>query len=72
MEMTLSKPPVVDALQIEAAGLEAKGRVALKDEGALDRVTFEAFRVGSWLEGVVPWSDGARACRLRLLSTGAA
>ncbi|MCW8843980.1 MAG: DUF3971 domain-containing protein [Rhodobacteraceae bacterium] len=51
MEMTLSKPPVVDALQIEAAGLEAKGRVALKDEGALDRVTFEAFRVGSWLEG---------------------
>ena len=50
MEMTLSKPPSIDRFLIRGGGLEAAGKITLKGEGMLDRVDFDSFRVGSWLE----------------------
>lgn len=51
MEMTIAKPVRVDAFSFEAPGLTTNGSVSLHEEGGLDRVNFEAFKVGNWLTG---------------------
>lgn len=42
--------PQIDLLEIEGAGLRARGDVRLKPGGALDRVRFDQLRVGGWLD----------------------
>ncbi|MBR9843014.1 MAG: DUF3971 domain-containing protein [Rhodobacteraceae bacterium] len=51
MAMTLAQPPVVNSVTLEAAGLEAEGKVTLKDSGSLDSAEFASFSVGTWLRG---------------------
>jgi hypothetical protein len=46
----LGPVPQVDRLQIEGAGLNAKGSVRLKEGGILDRVRFDRLRLGDWLD----------------------
>ena len=46
----LGAVPKVEKLEIEGAGLSAKGAVTLKPGGALDRVRFERLQVGDWLD----------------------
>ncbi|WP_370401201.1 YhdP family protein [Sulfitobacter sp. JB4-11] len=49
----LGDTPRVDRLEIEGAGLSARGDVRLKTGGALDRVRFDQLRVGGWLDAAV-------------------
>ncbi len=49
----LGAPPAIDRLEIDAAGLEARGKVSLRPDGQLDRATFPAVRVGSWISAPV-------------------
>lgn len=46
----LGTVPRVDNLELEGAGLNAKGSVRLKTDGTLDRVRFDRLRVGEWLD----------------------
>lgn len=50
---TLGQPPVVEALELDAAGLTARGRVTLKPEGGLDLAAFSEVGIGSWFRGSV-------------------
>lgn len=45
----LGPVPQVDALEIEGAGLNAKGAVQLSGAGTLERVRFNTLTVGDWL-----------------------
>jgi hypothetical protein len=46
----LGAVPHVDSLEIEGAGLNAKGSVRLNTGATLDRVRFDRLRVGDWLD----------------------
>lgn len=46
----LGAVPHVDSLEIEGAGLNAKGSVRLNNGATLDRVRFDRLRVGDWLD----------------------
>ncbi|AXI44296.1 AsmA-like C-terminal region-containing protein [Sulfitobacter sp. SK011] len=46
----LGTTPQVDVLQIEGAGLSAKGSVRLAEGGSLERVRFDRLRLGGWLD----------------------
>ncbi|MGJ8617535.1 MAG: YhdP family protein [Sulfitobacter sp.] len=50
MTGSLGAVPQVDSLQIEGAGLVAKGSVRLKQGGTVDRVRFDQLRLGGWLD----------------------
>lgn len=49
----LSSPPRIDALSIDAAGLNTSGRVVLGEGGALRSATFDRVRLGGWLDAPV-------------------
>lgn len=49
----LGKPAVVEALLLEAPGLQARGRVSLRGDGGLDRLSLSELRVGDWLRAPV-------------------
>lgn len=49
----LGAPPSIDRLEISGAGLDARGTVSLRENGQLDRASFTAVRVGSWLRAPV-------------------
>ncbi len=44
-------PPEFDTLTLEAPGLTARGRVALRPGPALDRLTLDTARLGGWFDG---------------------
>lgn len=48
----LGAVPEVDALSLDAPGLEARGALSLS-EGGFERATFSRVRVGGWLDGPV-------------------
>lgn len=50
---TLAQPATIDALQLEAAGLRATGKVSLTDAGALDLARFDRVQLGDWLDAAV-------------------
>ncbi|PSL20609.1 DUF3971 domain-containing protein [Shimia abyssi] len=62
-DVTLSSPPRVDRLMIDAGGLKAEGDIVLREAGGLDVMQLENVEVGSWLR-----ASGA----LRGRGTGAA
>ena len=51
--VTLDKPARVNRLSLEAAGLEAEGRITLTPAGQFDRARFDRLRVGGWLDASV-------------------
>lgn len=46
-------PPAIDRVVLEAAGLSARGTVALRADGQLDRASFTRVRVGEWIDAPV-------------------
>jgi len=50
---TLGKPVSVEKLRLEAPGLLAEGKVALRGDGGLDRVSLSRARIGDWFDGPV-------------------
>ena len=52
-EGRLGAVPEIGRIMLDAPGLEAEGRIALKGDGTLDRVRLERVRVGGWFEGPV-------------------
>ncbi|NRB03370.1 MAG: hypothetical protein HRU30_08905 [Rhodobacteraceae bacterium] len=49
----LGQTPRIDRIALSGAGLDASGRVRLRQGGGLDRATFDRVRVGSWLNAPV-------------------
>jgi len=49
----LGAPPELSRVLLEAAGLSAQGRVTLRENGQLERASFESMRVGTWLDAPV-------------------
>lgn len=47
----LGKPVAVDRLMIEAPGLSLRGKVSLKPDGQLDRLSLPQVRLGQWFTG---------------------
>jgi hypothetical protein len=52
-QVTLGKPPKVDRLVIQAAGLDAKGSVILNASGGLDVARFDRVQLMDWLDAPV-------------------
>lgn len=52
-EITLSRPPIVRALSVQAGDLQAAGQVTLNPNGTLRRAEFTGLRLGRWLEADV-------------------
>ena len=50
---TLGTPPKVDAISLDASGLSARGAIALRPDGALDRAAFSSVRLKGWLDAPV-------------------
>ena len=50
---SLGQPAAIDTLEIEAAGLSARGAVALAPDGGLDAARFDRVRIGGWFDGPV-------------------
>lgn len=50
VEATLDKPARIDKLTVEAAGLEATGRISLNPDGTLDIARFDRLRMGSGMD----------------------
>lgn len=64
----LGAPPSIDRLEIEGAGLNARGTVALRPDGTLDRASFTRVRLGSWIDAPVELvGRGAAAPAVRVL-----
>lgn len=50
---TLSAPPVIDKISLQAADLSATGRIQMKDQGGLDLAQFTDVSVGKWLQSAL-------------------
>ncbi|WP_204114106.1 DUF3971 domain-containing protein [Shimia biformata] len=50
VEGWLGDTPVVDRLELDGQGLEARGRVTLAREGGLKLASFDRVRLGNWLD----------------------
>jgi Protein of unknown function len=48
-----SRQPEVERLVLKAPGLEAKGRITTRENGGLDKATFERVVAGDWLDAPV-------------------
>lgn len=49
----LGAVPVIENIELEAAGLSASGSIGLNATGGLDRARFARVRLGGWLDGSV-------------------
>ena len=49
----LARPPRIDRISLDAAGLRAEGAVSLKPGGGLERAVFSRVRLGTWLDAPV-------------------
>jgi hypothetical protein len=49
LDVTLSKPAAVDRITLDAAGLQAAGRISLGANGVLKEARFTSVRLGNWL-----------------------
>lgn len=67
----LSQPAVIEALAVDAAGLDATGSVTLRDGGGLDRARFDRVRLRDWLDASVELAGrGAGAAPAVSLTSG--
>lgn len=72
-EITLSSPPEVTQLTVQAGDLQASGQVRLAPDGSLARAAFPALRLGRWLEADVTFAPPSAGAPLALaLTNGAA
>jgi len=53
LNATLSQPPVVNSLQVEAAGLKALADISLNADGSLGKLQFSKLQIGDWLDAKV-------------------
>ena len=53
VEGLLTRPARVDRLELEAAGLDAAGRIELTEDGGLGVAAFDRVRIGDWLDARV-------------------
>ncbi len=53
MTATLGTQPVVDRLSLQAAGLNAEGRITTRADGGLNRASFSSVRIGRWFNSPV-------------------
>ncbi len=53
VEGELGARPRIEALRLEAGGLEAEGTVTLHEDGTLDEMRFSRIRAGDWLDAPV-------------------
>lgn len=67
---TLGKPVTVDSVALSAPGLEAAGKVALKSDGTLDRVTLSRARAGDWFTGPLTLQGRGKGQSLGIEVTG--
>ena len=49
----LSSPPQISAIEFDAAGMKASGKVELNPDGALNVARFSRVRIGGWLDAPV-------------------
>ncbi len=66
-QITLSSPPEVTRLSIDAADLQAQGTVRLAQDGGLDTARFAELTIGEWLEGDVTFLGQGAGKPLKLL-----
>jgi hypothetical protein len=69
-EVTLGKPPKVDSLQLQAAGLDARGAVSLNASGGLDVARFERVKLMDWLDAPVEIQGRGRGHSVALAVKG--
>jgi hypothetical protein len=50
-EGSLGAVPQVSRIMLDAPGLEAEGRIALRADGGLERVSLDRVEIGGWFEG---------------------
>jgi hypothetical protein len=67
-DVRLGKPPKVERLSINAAGLEASGNITLRDGGGLDVARFDRVQLMGWLDA--PVEMRGRAGGIALAVTG--
>jgi hypothetical protein len=60
LEVTLSTPPRVTALDLEVAGLRAEGEIRLREGGGLQEANFSRLAVGDWFDAEVTLTGQGR------------
>lgn len=69
LRVSLGNRPTVEELELNTAGLAARGRVTLRDGGGLDQANFSQLSIGNWLSGSATLvGRGAAAPALRVTS----
>lgn len=66
----LGRPPVIDSLALEAAGLSLLGSVAVETDGTLDRVRLAHLRIDDWLDAPVDLLGQGRGAPLQVVLGG--
>ncbi|WP_282093015.1 DUF3971 domain-containing protein [Epibacterium ulvae] len=61
VDVTLGDTPRVDNIEIEAAGLRARGDITLRANGGLERARFAQLQMGSWLRSGVTFTGRGTA-----------
>lgn len=70
LEATLSTPPVIDKITLQAADLAAEGRIRIKPQGGLDIAQFSDVSIGKWLQSPLDIQGTGRAGGVRLALKG--
>jgi len=60
VDVTLGVVPVIERVALDAAGLQATGKITLRPGGGLDRAVFDRVRLGGWLDAGVSLTGQAR------------
>lgn len=53
LSVALGAAPVVETMQLDAAGLKARGKITTTSSGGLKRASFERVQMGNWLDAPV-------------------
>lgn len=69
-EVSLGKVPEVRRLTLEAAGLKAEGKVALRAGGGLDLARFDRVTLADWLDGTVEFRGRGAGKPVAIAMTG--
>jgi hypothetical protein len=70
LEATLSTPPVIDKITVQAADLSAEGRIRIKPQGGLDIAQLSDVSIGKWLQSPMDIQGIGRAGAVRLALKG--
>lgn len=71
-DVTLGSVPAVTRLELDAAGLKAKGTVALRQGGGLDVAKFNRVTLDDWLDGTVSFTGRGAGKAVAIAVTGGA